>query len=297
MIFLLLTALTPFRAERVEIIEEEGERIVYLLGNVVIENDEAVITCDEARISEAHGWVRLSGAVRVRDANGEINAGTATYYFDENRAYLSDSVIIVTARERIMSDSLHYDGTRNWVEMYGNVLIEDDRNDMVASGQSGWYDLARDEGSLSGGPELRIMREDKTPIVVYADAFALITRDDQFRGYDAVRAVIDSIDVRCDTVSYDLRSETGQMVRPVIREKNNELTGTRGEFRLRNKEMELLDVVNGRSVYHTKEGSKNAVEGERIAVFFSEGRAVTIRVDGRPTGVLYLKRSQESAVD
>lgn len=290
-------ALTPFRADRVEIIEEERERIVYLLGNVVIESDEAVITCDEARISEAHGWVRLSGAVKVLDANGEINARSATYYFNENRAYLSDSVIIVTARERIMSDSLYYDGTRNWVEMYGDVLIEDDRNNMVVSGESGWYDLARDEGSLSGDPELRIMREDKTPIVVYANAFALLTRDDQFRGYDAVRAVIDSINIQCDTVSYDLRSEAGEMVRPVIREKNNELTGTRGEFRLRNREIELLDVVNGRSVYYTKEGSKNTVEGGRIAVTFSEGRVVMIRVDSLPRGVLYLKRSQEGAVD
>ncbi|MBE0433245.1 hypothetical protein IBX73_07250 [candidate division WOR-3 bacterium] len=297
MIVLFLMALTPFRADRVEIIEEERERIVYLLGNVVIESDEAVITCDEARISEAHGWVRLSGAVKVLDANGEINARSATYYFNENRAYLSDSVIIVTARERIMSDSLYYDGTRNWVEMYGDVLIEDDRNNMVVSGESGWYDLARDEGSLSGDPELRIMREDKTPIVVYANAFALLTRDDQFRGYDAVRAVIDSINIQCDTVSYDLRSEAGEMVRPVIREKNNELTGTRGEFRLRNREIELLDVVNGRSVYYTKEGSKNTVEGGRIAVTFSEGRVVMIRVDSLPRGVLYLKRSQEGAVD
>lgn len=297
MAVLLLFALTPFRADRVEIIEVERERIVCLFGNVVIENDEAVITCREARINEAQGLIELTGAVRIQDANGEINAGSATFHYEENRGRMRDSVVIVTDRERITSDSMYYDGARNWVEMHGNVLIEDDQNSMTVTGQTGAYDLARDEGSLSGAPELRIARAGKTPMIVQAVAFALFTRDDQFRGYEGVRAIIDSITVYCDTFSYDLRDETGALVRPVIREKNNELAGAAGEFRLKNQEIERFDVVDGRSVYYTREGSKNTVEGGRISITFSAGQAVRIQVDSLPRGVLYLKRSQEDAVD
>lgn len=297
MFVLLLLALTPFRADRVEIIEVERERIVCLFGNVVIENDDGVITCNEARINEAQGVIDLAGTVTMKDANGEINAGSATFYYEEDRGRLRDRVQIVTDRERITSDSMYYDGARNWVEMHGNVVIEDDQNSMTATGQTGAYDLALDEGSLSGAPELQIARAGKAPMLVQAVRFALFTRDDRFHGYDGVRAIIDSITVYCDTFSYDLRSETGALVHPVIREKHNELAGAAGSFRLKNREIERFEVVEGRSVYHTKEGSKNTIEGGRISITFSGGQAVRIEVDSLPRGVLHLKRSQEDAGD
>jgi len=297
MIILLLIAMTPFRADKVEISKEGDERIVHLVGNVVIDGGETVITCSEAAINEAHGWVKLSGAVRLVDENGEVNAQSAIYYFKEARGYMSDSVTVITADERIGSDSLYYDGTRDSVEMYGNVVMEDVRNSMVVVGERGWYNLAADEGSLFGTPELRIMREDKAPIVIHARAFKLVTKDNQFYGFDSVQAVIDSINVRCDTFSYDLKAEAGWMIRPIIKEKNNELTGTYGDFTMRNKEIELLGVTNGKSVYYTKEGSKNTVEGEKITVTFSDGKAKSIRVDGLPRGVLSLKRNEQSAGD
>ncbi len=297
MIIFLLITLTPFRADKVEISKEGDERIVHLIGNVLIEGGDAVITCDNAAINEANGRIDLSGMVRLEDENGEVRARSAVYYFNEGRGYMSDSVTVITENERMFSDSLYYDGSRDSVEMYGNVAIEDARNNMVVSGQRGWYNLATDEGSLSGGPELRIGRREKTPIVVYARSFRLLTNDDLFYGYDSVLAVIDSITVRCDTFSYDLDSEKGTMTRPTIREGNNELVGTSGEFSMRSKEIDMLNVANGHSIYYTEEGSKNVVDGERITITFREGKAVSIRVDGMPRGVLSMKRSQGSAGD
>lgn len=297
MTFLLLIAMTPFTADKVEISKEGDARVVNLIGNVVIEGGETVITCDEAVINEVHGWVRLFGAVRLRDENGEVRARSAMYYFKDARGYMSDSVTVITDGERMGSDSLYYDGARDSVEMYGNVIIEDLKNNMIVSGERGRYNLAVDEGSLYGDPELRILRQDKAPIVVHARSFQLLTRANQFHGYDSVLAVIDSINVLCDTFSYDMESEGGTMTHPVIQEKNNELRGSHGEFRMKNKEIESLKVINGHSIYYTKEGSKNVVDGEAISIIFREGKAISIQVEGLPSGVLSMKRSRESAGD
>jgi len=297
MFILLLITLTPFKADKVEIFTEGNERIVHLIGNVIIEGSETMITCAEAKFSEINGWVKLFRDVRLRDSNGEVYAHSAIYYFNDDRGYLTDSVRIITSDERIKSDSLYYDGTRDSVEMYGNVLIEDEKNKMSVTGEKGWYNLARDEGLLYGNPELQIARQDKVPMIIDAKSFRLLSRDNLFFGYDSVRAIIDSVVVLCDTFSYNLETEHGSMVRPIIQEKNNELSGERGQFRLRNKEMESVSVENGHSLYYTKEGSKNIVEGKRISIMFQEGKAVKIKVDGEPRGVLSLKRSQESAGD
>ncbi|MDH4211800.1 MAG: hypothetical protein OEV79_10190 [candidate division WOR-3 bacterium] len=297
MLIILIIALTPFRADRIQIYKEEDESIVHLIGNVFIEGEETKITCTEAWINEARGWVRLFDEIKLSGRNGEVSAKNAIYYFNEDRGYLRDSVSIVTDNERMFSDSLYYDGKKDSVEMYGHVVIEDDRNHMTVSGDMGWYNLTKDEGILSGSPELRITRDDKNPIIVYAGAFRLMTSDNLFMGYDSVQAIIDSINVFCDTFSYDLKAETGDMIMPIIIEKNNELKGTTGKFRLKDKEMDLLSVMDGQSVYYTDEGSENMVEGHNIEIIFSQGKATTIRIEGRPRGVLNLQRRQGNAGD
>jgi len=281
MLLFLLITLTPFKADKVEIFTEGNDRIVHLIGNVVIEGSETMITCAEAKFSEVNGWVKLFRDVRLRDNNGEVYAHSAIYYFNDNRGYLSDSIRIITSDERIRSDSLYYDGARDSVEMYGSVLIEDERNNMLVAGEKGWYNLARDEGMLYGSPKLQIARQDKVPMIVAANSFRLLT----------------SVVVFCDTLSYNLETETGGMVRPIIQEKNNELRGVRGQFKLKNKEIESVSVEDGHSLYYTKEGSKNIVEGRKISIMFQESKAATIKVTGEPRGVLSLKRSQESAGD
>ena len=297
MLVMLLITLTPFRADRVEIFTEDNERVVHLIGNVVIESSATRITCAEAKISEVGGWVRLFEDVRLEDHNGVVSAVSAIYYFNEERGFLKDSVRIVTPDEEISADSLYYDGAHDSVEMYGNVLIADKRNDMVVSGGQGWYDLEGDEGLLSSDPKLEIARQDKVPIIVYANTFELLTAQEMFHGYDSVRALIDSVTVLCDTFSYDLASERGTMVRPRIEEKQNELIGVKGQFTMRNKEIEVLSVEQGQSTYYTKEGSRNVVQGDTISIIFQEGQAKKIIVDGKPKGHLSLKRSSDSAGD
>lgn len=296
-LLLILLTLTPFSADRVEIFKDNGERIVHLIGNVIIEGEATRITCAEAKISEVHGSVNLIGDVELHGPNGLVSAAAAIYYFNEDRGYLSDSVTIITSDEKITADSLYYDGAKDSVEMYGNVFIEDEENDLHVSGAQGWYNLSRDEGMLLGNPKLQIIRQDKEPITVHAKVFKLHTNEDQFYGFDSVQAVIDSIVVYCDTFSYNLKTEAGEMVNPIIREKKNELVGSHGQFKLRNKEIQAVSVTNGRSVYYTDEGSKNTVEGDSISILFNEGTATTIKVQGQPRGLLLLKGSGENAGD
>ncbi len=296
-ILFMLVALTPFSADRIEIYQENGERIVHLIGNVVIEGQATKITCDEAKISEEHGWVNLIHDVELLGRSGLVKAQKAIYYFNDDRGYLSDSVSIITPDERISSDSLYYDGAQDSVEMYGNVLIEDEENKLLVSGTQGWYNLSRDEGLLLGEPKLQILRQEKEPITVYANTFKLRTNEYQFYGFDSVRALIDSIVVHCDTFSYNLQDETGTMINPVIHEKRNELKGERGCFGMKDKEIQTLSVTNGQSVYYTEEGSKNVVEGRSISILFDKGVATTIKVAGQPRGLLFLKRSEQSAGD
>lgn len=293
---LLLAALTPFRADKVEIVQEDSTRIVHLIGHVAIEQESTLITSAEAILNETAGYVRLFRDVTIKDATGDIAAQQATYYFKDKKAALSGTVELRTDTEVMSSDSLDYDGAAKQVLMHSNVKIVDSRNDMTAFGDRGWYDLDRDYGSLTGEPHLEVARASadsgaapRPPMTVAANTFMLYARDNMFWGYDSVTAVIDSITVDCDTFAYDLNRESGTMVRPLVTEKANELAGTHGSFQFRNKMIEYFSVQHGTSRYTTREGSKNYVEGEQITVFFQDGEADRVVAAGQPRGRLLLK--------
>ncbi len=295
LIFLLY--LTPFSADRVEIVKENGVSIVYLMGNVVIEDEKAKITCREASLNETKNHVILRENVTITDKNGEVKSDFALYYFKDEKGYLSGNVSLLRAEEIIHSDSLYYDGIEEHVEMFSSVKIEDRRNNLLAFGNRGWYDLKEDEGYLVEDPTLEIVREDREPIRIRAFKFKLDTNDNTFYGFDSVIAIIDSITVYCDTFFYNLKSEHGTMVKPIVIEENNELKGENGQFKMRNKEIESFSVLKGWSKYYTREGSKNIVEGDTINIIFKDGKASRIVVDGKPRGVLSLKRKEEDVED
>lgn len=297
MLLILLLCLTPFSADRVEIIRKEGESIVHLIGNVVIEDENTKITCAEANLNETKDYVILTRDVKIIDKNGEINSNFAIYYFNEKKGYLRDSVILVTDNEIISADSLYYNGTEELVEMFSNVQLEDEKNNLIAYGGHGWYDLKKDEGYLLDSPSLEIMREEKEPMKIRAREFKLMTVKNVFYGFDSIVAIIDSFIVYCDTFSFNLKTEEGCLVNPFIVEKDNELKGETGRFSMKDSNIEAFSVQKGWSKYYTEEGSKNIVEGEEISVIFRQGRASKIIVDGNPSGVLTMKRKEEGAED
>jgi lipopolysaccharide export system protein LptA len=295
MVLFFLLALTPFVADKVEIIRENGESTVHLLGNVVIEDEQTIITCAEARLNDTKGVVVLYHDVKIVDENGEIHANAATYYFREKRGYLSGDVVLLTREETIRADSLHYNGMSGFVEMFSNVQIDEPKNNLVAYGQKGSYDLREEQGYLTAEPRMEIFREDRSPLTISAREFALIVSDNLLYGFDSVIAIIDSITIYSDTFEYNLKTERGNLVQPIIIDRENELTGESGQFQLKNKNIESFSVEQGWSKYITDEGSKNVISGSQINIIFTEGKASKICVDGEPQGNLYLK--QEGTVE
>jgi len=287
---LLLFSTTPWSADKVEIIREHGESIVHLIGNVLIDDTNTRITSDEARLYEAQNYVVLERSVRIADKHGDITADYAVYFFQDRRGVLKGSVALIAQDEIIRADSLLYRGNESIVEMYENIDIEDTKNNLQASGQRGWYDLDEEKGVLSGEPKMHILRTEKEPIVVNAREFHLHTRENLFYGHDSVVAVIDSITVYCDTITYDLEADTGTVTNPYVVQQQNLLKGATGRFRMLDNEIDYFEVCDGWSRYYSEGGSKNIVEGETIRIVFRDNKALSITVHGNAKGTMTHKQ-------
>ncbi len=291
-LLLVFFFLTPFRADRVEMIKENGESVVYLLGNVIIEQDDTRISCHKAKLNENRGTVQLQDTVLIKDNKGEIRADYATYYFDKRYSFLQGNVVMVSGTQTISAESLEYYGDRQFVRMYHNVRLDDTENRIVAYGGEGWYELDSENGRLFNQPRIEMQREEKTPIIIHAREFFVKNKENLCYGYDSVAGEIDSIKIFCDTITYHLNQDRGYMTNPLVQEKQNELKGLSGEFGLKKKVIDYFRVNSGIANYWTNEGAHNIIEGESINIMFQDGRAFKIFVEGNPRGRLYLKEKE-----
>jgi lipopolysaccharide assembly outer membrane protein LptD (OstA) len=296
MILLLILATTPFLADRIDIIREDNQSIIHLMGNVKIEDENTEIICREAKLNQTAGLVVLIQDVKITDRNGEIYSDWARYYFNSQKGYLKGNIMLLARGRTIKAESLYYDGINEYVEMFHDVTIEDPENKMISHSERGWYDLGKEEGHLVETPRLEILRDERAPMTIEAREFHLIIPASTLFGYDSITVVIDTILIYCDTISYNLKTEHGTMANPIIVEHDNHLTGASGDFQMKNKEIEYLTTRDGWSIYHTKEGSVNVVEGAEIRIIFDKARAVKITVRGEPHGNLTLKRTTEENV-
>lgn len=297
MIIILLLSLAPFSADRVEIIKENGESIVHLIGNVIIEDEKTRITCTEANYNEMRNYVILNDDIRIVDDQGEISADFATYDFNSRQGFLRGNVRLIRRNEIFTSDSLMYDGAGKHVEMFSNVVIEATDSTLRAFGAAAQYDLEAEIGWLTDNPSLEILRKERSPMFVEAERFRLDNKANILYGYDSVVATIDSVVVMCDTFVYDVKTEHGTMTRPFITEVDNRLIGETGSFTMKDNDIESLSVHDGWSQYFTKNGTKNIVEGEKITIVFEEGQANRIIVIGEPRGIVHMREGDEDVSD
>ena len=297
MIIVFLLSLAPFSADRVEIIKDDGESIVHLVGNVVIEDEKTRITCAEAHYHEMKNYVILTDNIRIVDDQGEISADIATYDFESKQGFLKGNVRLMRKNEIFTSDSLLYDGAGKDVRMFSNVMIEATDSTLRAFGTSAQYDLDAEIGWLTENPSLEIIRKERSPMLIDAQRFRLDNKKNVLYGYDSVVARIDSVIVTCDTFVYDVKTTHGTMTKPTITEIDNRLIGETGSFVMKDNDIETLSVHNGWSQYYTKNGTKNTIEGETITIVFEEGQANRIIVIGEPRGVVHMGKGNNDVSD
>jgi lipopolysaccharide export system protein LptA len=288
---------TPFKADRVEIVNENGESLVNLSGNVLIEQESTMISCIKAQLNEKKMFVILKDSICIKEPAGEIRADNAIYFFDKEIGTLRGNVRLKSEDQIFSADSLDYDGKKRIVWMYKNVYLKDIKNNAVAHCQEGWYNLDEEVGSLIKKPEIEIKREDRPPIIINAREFLLKTKENLCYGYDSVIVKLDSITLFCDTIIYNMKKNAGYVLNPLAVEKNNELKGRTGEFGLKDNTIDYFKVSPGIASYWTNEGNHNVIEGDTINILFKEGRAFRIKVVGNPNGTLYLKKEKANAGD
>ncbi len=288
--FYFLIWVSPFTADKVEIINLPGERVVKLAGNVIIDATPARIFCSEARVYEDRDLAILTGRVKIIDTASSVEADTAYHYLKGERSILKGNVTLFSGSRSIYAESLIYDRVKKFVQAFDSVKFVDTMQKFTSLGNRGSYDLKMGIGRLEDQPCAWIERKDKSPIYVWSRVFEYNAKKNWIVAYDSVRIVIDSIEVSGDSLRYEIDKKIGLIEKIRLTEANNSITGGSGRFALADENLSEFDVNQGQGVYITREGVKNEISGGLMRFKFNNGKAVAIEVYDRPRALLYLKK-------
>jgi lipopolysaccharide export system protein LptA len=142
------------RADRL-IGSSPGEaRQVKLVGNVVFQQGETDLICDEATHFEDRQWAELRGRVHIRDGEHVLDADTVTIDTRERLETARGHVVLETRGRRISSRFLSYSQTSKIAHARQDVLLEDlIRKARLTSG-SLTYNRILDYAHAEGSPVL-----------------------------------------------------------------------------------------------------------------------------------------------
>ncbi|RKX69916.1 hypothetical protein DRP53_06700 [candidate division WOR-3 bacterium] len=280
---IILPLLLPFTAsEKVEIVSEEGKRIVRLIGDVTFQREGLRITCDQAtiigdEIARLYNHVQLEESTTTITAESlyyQINTGVGVFY----HSTLKESSLTV------QSESLRYDPDLDQIHGYDSVVISDTVNDLLLYGREFVYNLNSGIGRTVGNPTLEILRDTAGPIVAEAETILYYRSGDELRLVDSVRIRDQDLSIRCDLLRYYNRDERGRLFNLEIATTTDRVTGDSGSFWIGDREIESMVITNAK--VKREDGDRiDRLNCGKLRLFFSHGSIIKAEAEGNPWGV------------
>jgi lipopolysaccharide assembly outer membrane protein LptD (OstA) len=288
-------------ANKMEILNTNEGRVTVLKEGVTIIDRDTKITALRANFFEAKNLAILYDSIKIQNPQALIQSDTANYYLTERKTILKGNVWVYQESLEIFAPELivEYQKDRAYAEK-GFVILAKPHSVKI-TGRTGEYFFAQEEGTIDSLPYLVISKSDT--LTVTCQKLSFKNKANLAIAQTGVKVETNRAVLTCDTLIYhwakDSACATGN---PKLKENNNELKGKIMYFFARNNAnaneaqadalLDRLEIEgDAQGLYYTDEGDKVEIGGERLNLFFTEGKANSIIV----FGVKYGKLSRRSA--
>jgi lipopolysaccharide transport protein LptA len=274
-------------SDRMTLDETEKGRISHLIGNLKITHGNTIITGDEGFVYEEEKMAKIVKNVKVDDEGTIITSGTAQYYRMERKAVLYDSVKLLDGDQILNADSLTYFKEKKLSIASGNVILIDLEQNTEVTGDYGEYSFITEEGFITKDPQL-MLTENEKQIRIRGDTIRIKRKENFISCKGNVTVVEDSITARAGYMEYHSDSEWIHLeYEPVVeQEGKSTLSGMSIDVFLKKKEIvKAIAILDAKGNYFFSDGGTNDVMGDTITVYFKDGEAERITVEGNAHGI------------
>ncbi|MBW3544301.1 MAG: Organic solvent tolerance protein OstA [Bacteroidetes bacterium] len=246
------------------------ERIDYLIGNVVIRQQETIIHADSAQVQRQERKAEAFGRIRVEEGDSiNITSKRLVYDGQTGTAFLYDDVVYRDGSTVLYTDNLEFNKFTGISSYHGGGRMIDNENTLTS--RQGVFDKPNQLASFFGKVVL------KSPdATVYSDTLYYNTQSGQARFVGFTRVVKNdgTITEADEGLTYNTQSENAAVLQGFIENQDYVITGNRLRY---DRQKELFTAMG--NVKMTAKNQDVIILGEEA--FYDRNTGIT-RVYGRP---------------
>lgn len=199
-----------------------GERIDWVVGNVVFTQNQTTIYCDSAQIFKAKNSVEAYGHVRITEGDSVTATGLRlTYDGNKKIAYMRRNVVFTKlATATLYTDYLDYYRNQNEARYFNGGKLVDSTNTLTS--QKGYYNIRNNLASfktnvLGVNPDYTLTSDtlqynSKTKVIYFRDSTQIVDKEGktavyQSGFYDTQKKNSDIEKGVIETVTYRLKGD------------------------------------------------------------------------------------------
>jgi hypothetical protein len=277
-------------APKMEILDTPQGRITVFTQGITITDKDTKITGKNAVFFEKENKAKISDSLLITTPQLSITADTAYYDFNEKTTILKGQVLVESETLRIETPFLTFEQGKKFVKAQDNVTIKEKLQNIRILSKIGEYNFTDALGSVDSFPTLYIERSETT--VVSSRRMILKNRDSQFLAIESVSAQINKTILKCDTLLFFINDDSGfALGNPRVLDSQNHLSGKSIRFyffeqdsNVNIQDQSSLKTVkvsdNAQATYITDNGGIVQVYGTNLSINYKNSDVDNIYIYG-----------------
>ncbi len=270
--------------------------------SVKLVNEEYTLYSDTLKYNTETKIADILGPSKIVSDSGYIETDKGWYntLTDDARLLNRSEIYNNDGSKVLIGDSMLYNRTTGWGEVFGNMYLEDFNRKSILRGNYGTYNEKTEYG-MATDSAFAIDYSQTDSLFLHGDTLKMITDSvfKEVKAYYNVRFYRNDVQGVCDSMSYIQRDSMLYMTgNPVIWNNNSQILGNRIDIHLNDSTVEKAHIKEYALAIQDrqKEAQYNQVSGREMTAYFIDNEVRHVLVEGNAESLYYITEEDSTVI-
>lgn len=248
--------------------------------DVRLVNPKFTLTSDTLRYNSQTKIANIVGPSNIVSDQNHIYSELGFYNTVSGEAILLQRSVLTNGNRQLVGDSLFYDRTKSYGEAFRNVVMTDEENKNLLTGEYGYYDELKGEALVTDSAVAINYSQNNDSLYMHGDTLKLITyninTDSMYRKtfvYHKVRVYKSDLQAVCDSLVFNSQDSCMTMYHdPIVWNGQQQLFGEEIRAYMNDSTIDWAHIINqAMSIERIDSVHYNQVSGKEMKAYFKDG--------------------------
>ncbi|HOI88664.1 MAG TPA: OstA-like protein [Lentimicrobium sp.] len=270
--------------------------------DVLLINPDYVMDCDTLHYNTQDKIARFRGPTTIKGEETDIYAENGWYNTETDISEFNENAWVRNGDQTLTGDSLYYERTNGYGEAFGNIVVTDTVQNILAYGQYALYRKALGYTMITQKPEALFINGNDT-LFMHADTlkatFDSAQKTKEVYAYYRMKFYRTDMQGMSDSLIYKFSDSTLRMLgNPVLWTDENQLTADSMHILTGKEQIKQLFLYNSAFIISrdTLGAGFNQIKGREMTGYFTDNELVRIAVKGNAETLYWFREEDGSLV-